>query len=620
MASGLVNFASGLTIDVSGWVAGGGGGGGGSSRSVAGDTDNAIITWVTSDDTFAAESTFIYDGSTVSLSGDMVADGNITLGSSGTLYSSGVASSGLRLGIHTPIQTNETLYNDAGTLKFNGSAVGLDHAINSGQKAYDLAVAVTNASGNANLAAITDLTTELRTESASGVNHAADIIRNSASGTNHAADIIRNSASGTAMLTELRTESASGVNHAADIIRLATSGTNHAADIILNSASGTQAFAEFRSGFAVSGITYANGVDNRIATFTDTNALNGEANLTFDGSTLSLINTHTRLSVANDGSITASGHITTSGNIITSGVSTSGVHLQPIAPTLSGYPTTNVLYNDNGTLKFDGSAVGGGGGGGSMTTVKSNGSAVGGTDIVTLDFSSDFGVAETPDTEINITIGTLNQNTTGSAATLTTARAINGEDFDGSAAITVTAAGSTLSDTVTVAKGGTNATSFADKAVIITQDSSTDTLSAAVMDANGELLIGGTSGPAVATLTQGDNMTITNADGAITLAAAGAGISDQILKDNVITLSTNGLDAIDQLNPVEFDWNQLAFDSHNGKTGHDFGLIAQEVEQIFPEAVSLWRDHKAVDYAKLTVILIKAVQELRQEVEDLKNA
>lgn len=42
---------------------------------------------------------------------------------------------------------------------------------------------------------------------------------------------------------------------------------------------------------------------------------------------------------------------------------------------------------------------------------------------------------------------TFNQSTTGSAATLTTARAINGVSFDGSAAITVTAAAGTLSGT-----------------------------------------------------------------------------------------------------------------------------------------------------------------------------
>lgn len=37
-------------------------GGGGSSRSVAGDTDNGVITWVTSDNTFAAEANLTYDG------------------------------------------------------------------------------------------------------------------------------------------------------------------------------------------------------------------------------------------------------------------------------------------------------------------------------------------------------------------------------------------------------------------------------------------------------------------------------------------------------------------------------------------------------------------------------
>ena len=39
--------------------------GGGSARTVAGDTDNGLITWVTSDNTFAAESTITYDGTTL---------------------------------------------------------------------------------------------------------------------------------------------------------------------------------------------------------------------------------------------------------------------------------------------------------------------------------------------------------------------------------------------------------------------------------------------------------------------------------------------------------------------------------------------------------------------------
>jgi len=176
-----------------------------------------------------------------------------------------------------------------------------------------------------------------------------------------------------------------------------------------------------------------------------------------------------------------------------------------------------------------------------------------------------------------------------------------------------------FSTPVSVANGGTNASSFADKAVLITQDSGTDTVAAVAMDGNGELLIGGTSGPAVGTFTQGANMTITNADGAVTLASAGAGVSDQNLKDNVQDLSIDGLSKIGQLRPVEFDWNQTAYDDYNELEGHDFGLIAQEVESVFPELVSIFRNHKAIDYAKISVVLLKATQELVQEVENLKQ-
>ena len=136
--------------------------------------------------------------------------------------------------------------------------------------------------------------------------------------------------------------------------------------------------------------------------------------------------------------------------------------------------------------------------------------------------------------------GNLTGNVTGkadSADTLETARNINGVSFDGSANITVTAAGSTLSDTVPVSKGGTNATSFADKSVIITQDSGTDTLAAVAMSTNGQLLIGGSSGPAVATLTQGSNMTITNADGAITIAGTA---NDDVSAANLKTALADG--------------------------------------------------------------------------------
>jgi hypothetical protein len=93
-----------------------------------------------------------------------------------------------------------------------------------------------------------------------------------------------------------------------------------------------------------------------------------------------------------------------------------------------------------------------------------------------------------------------------------------------------------ISGTLPVANGGTNATSLTDKAVLITQDSGTDTVAAVAIDANGELLIGGTSGPAVATLVQGSGMTITNGDGTITLAAAGGAVPVDSNSFGVISL------------------------------------------------------------------------------------
>ena len=145
-------------------------------------------------------------------------------------------------------------------------------------------------------------------------------------------------------------------------------------------------------------------------------------------------------------------------------------------------------------------------------------------------------------------------STTGNAATATalaTARTIGGVSFDGTGNIDLpgvnsagnqntsgTAAG--LSATLAVASGGTGATSMTDKAVVITQDSGTDTLSSVAMDANGELLIGGTSGPAVATLTAGTGVTITNGDGTIEISAPDVG---DVTASSTTTFTNKTIDA-----------------------------------------------------------------------------
>ena len=88
-------------------------------------------------------------------------------------------------------------------------------------------------------------------------------------------------------------------------------------------------------------------------------------------------------------------------------------------------------------------------------------------------------------------------------------------------------------------------------------------------------------------------------------------LSDETLKENVVTI-TNGLDVVNQLNPVSFNWKE------NGKQG--YGVIAQEIEQILPALVATNDDGiKSVSYTQIIAFLIDAVQQLSAEVEILKN-
>ena len=79
-----------------------------------------------------------------------------------------------------------------------------------------------------------------------------------------------------------------------------------------------------------------------------------------------------------------------------------------------------------------------------------------------------------------------------------------------------------LTTDLAVAHGGTGAGTFTANGILLGNGTSAIAASAA-MTTNGTLLIGGTGGPEVATLTAGSNVTITNGDGTITIAASGGG-------------------------------------------------------------------------------------------------
>ncbi len=99
----------------------------------------------------------------------------------------------------------------------------------------------------------------------------------------------------------------------------------------------------------------------------------------------------------------------------------------------------------------------------------------------------------------------------------------------------------TLDTALAVAEGGTGATSLTDKAVLISQDSGTDTVGSLALTGNGEIIVGGTSGPAVeaAADVAGTGLDASTGDGtlAINVAAAQTSITS-IINSGITKIGT----------------------------------------------------------------------------------
>ncbi len=90
--------------------------------------------------------------------------------------------------------------------------------------------------------------------------------------------------------------------------------------------------------------------------------------------------------------------------------------------------------------------------------------------------------------------------------------------------------------------------------------------------------------------------------------------SDQRLKENIADADDAG-SKVDAIQVRKFDWK--ADGSHQ-----DYGMIAQELMTVAPEAVSVPEDSEeimGVDYSKLVPMLIKEIQSLRSRVAQLEN-
>ena len=89
-------------------------------------------------------------------------------------------------------------------------------------------------------------------------------------------------------------------------------------------------------------------------------------------------------------------------------------------------------------------------------------------------------------------------------------------------------------------------------------------------------------------------------------------MSDRRLKSDITSIK-NAIDTIKMLNGVKFTWKS------NGKKS--IGLIAQDVKNVIPEAVTFNKDSNSygVKYGNLVGLLINAIKELNDKVEALEK-
>jgi hypothetical protein len=90
--------------------------------------------------------------------------------------------------------------------------------------------------------------------------------------------------------------------------------------------------------------------------------------------------------------------------------------------------------------------------------------------------------------------------------------------------------------------------------------------------------------------------------------------SDKRLKTNIATLS-RVLEKIDLIRGVKFTYK----DQHKYASGLKIGVIAQELQTIYPEMVTTGKDgYLKVDYTQLTGMLIQAIKEQQEEIVEIK--
>jgi len=126
------------------------------------------------------------------------------------------------------------------------------------------------------------------------------------------------------------------------------------------------------------------------------------------------------------------------------------------------------------------------------------------------------------------------------------------------------------------------------------------------LDVNGDVRVG----------TSGTNGCVKNNTGTGILGVC----SSNLRFKREITSSTPSLDRVAALRPVHYYGRSAEFPRKGFGDEQAYGLVAQEVVDVLPELVSTDADgYQAVDYAKLPLLAIQAVEELKAASDELKT-
>jgi hypothetical protein len=96
-------------------------------------------------------------------------------------------------------------------------------------------------------------------------------------------------------------------------------------------------------------------------------------------------------------------------------------------------------------------------------------------------------------------------------------------------------------------------------------------------------------------------------------------VSDVRLKRNIQPIE-NALESVLRLGGKTFSWRLDEFPEEGFTEGLDLGMIAQEVEEVIPQLVQEDRDgYKSIEYGKLTAVLVEAMKEQQNQIEQQRS-